>query len=160
MYIHKPDSIHHYAEGVFSSQFSHTTTTTTTQNLIDCLNSRTFAVSEIASRRWWCIESLFPGNSVVCDSSITTRFNHIRVFISSSWGPYEVAKAAAQLVPEVPRRARRGLPLQLRDGRPIQIRTTVTTLLIIAIMFVISIMITILMLLTMLIARLVFHEFN
>ena len=26
-----------------------------------CLNSSTFAVSEIASRRWWCIESLFPG---------------------------------------------------------------------------------------------------
>ena len=25
-----------------------------------CLNSNTFAVSEIASRRWWCIESLFP----------------------------------------------------------------------------------------------------
>ena len=25
-----------------------------------CLNSGTFAVSETASRRWWCIESLFP----------------------------------------------------------------------------------------------------
>ena len=25
-----------------------------------CLNSSTLAVSEIASRRWWCIESVFP----------------------------------------------------------------------------------------------------
>ena len=25
-----------------------------------CLKSSTFAVSETASRRWWCIESLFP----------------------------------------------------------------------------------------------------
>ena len=25
-----------------------------------CLTSSTLAVSEIASRRWWCIESLFP----------------------------------------------------------------------------------------------------
>ena len=25
-----------------------------------CLNSSTFAVSETASRRWWCIESRFP----------------------------------------------------------------------------------------------------
>ena len=41
-----------------------TTTTTTTQRgwCIEafCLNSSTVAVSEIASRRWWCIESLFP----------------------------------------------------------------------------------------------------
>ena len=25
-----------------------------------CLNSSTFAVSKVTSRRWWCIESLFP----------------------------------------------------------------------------------------------------
>ena len=46
----KTDSIHHHhhhhPEGVVYRSF--------------CLNSSTFAVSEIASRRWWCIESLFP----------------------------------------------------------------------------------------------------
>ena len=39
------------------------TTTTTQRGVVYrscCLNSRTFAVSEMASRRWSCIESLFP----------------------------------------------------------------------------------------------------
>ena len=38
---------HHHPEGVVYRSF--------------CLNSSTFAVSQIASRRWWCIESLCPG---------------------------------------------------------------------------------------------------
>ena len=45
--IRKTDSIHHhYPEGVVYRS--------------SCLNSSTVAVSEIPSRRWWCIESLFP----------------------------------------------------------------------------------------------------
>ena len=44
----KTDSIphHHHPEGVVYIGV--------------CLNSNIFAVSEAASRRWWCIESLFP----------------------------------------------------------------------------------------------------
>ena len=43
----KTDSIHnHHPEGVVYRSF--------------CLNSSTFAVSGIASRRWWCMESRFP----------------------------------------------------------------------------------------------------
>ena len=47
----KADSIHHHhhhhhPEGVVYRSF--------------CLNSSTSAVSEIVSRRWWCIEYLFP----------------------------------------------------------------------------------------------------
>ena len=50
--IRKTDSIHHHhhhhhPEGVVYRGF--------------CLNSSTAAVSKIVSRRWWCIESLFPG---------------------------------------------------------------------------------------------------
>ena len=52
-FIRKTDSIHHHhhhlhhhAEGVVYRSF--------------CLNSSALAVSETASRRWWCIESLFP----------------------------------------------------------------------------------------------------
>ena len=37
---------HHHSEGVVYRSF--------------CLNSSTLAVSETASRRWWCIEPLFP----------------------------------------------------------------------------------------------------
>ena len=42
----KNDFIHHNPEGLVYRSF--------------CLNSSTFAVSETASRRWWCIEYLFP----------------------------------------------------------------------------------------------------
>ena len=35
-----------------------------------CLNSGTFAVSEIASRRWWCLESFFPFRSSTNDHII------------------------------------------------------------------------------------------
>ena len=46
--------------------YTTTTTTTTTQRGVVyrgvCFDSSTVAVSEIASRRWWCIESLFPGS--------------------------------------------------------------------------------------------------
>ena len=43
----KTDSIqHHHPEGVVYRSF--------------CLNSGTVAVSEAISRRWWCIESVFP----------------------------------------------------------------------------------------------------
>ena len=44
----KSDFIHHnhHPEGVVYRNFG--------------LNSSTFAISEIASKRWWCIESLFP----------------------------------------------------------------------------------------------------
>ena len=44
----KSDFLHHHQhpEGVVYRSF--------------CLNSNTFAVSEIVSRRGWCIESLFP----------------------------------------------------------------------------------------------------
>ena len=50
--VRKSDFIHHHhhPEGVVYRSF--------------CLNSSTFAVSEIASGRWWCIESLFP--AMVC----------------------------------------------------------------------------------------------
>ena len=46
--LRKNDLIHHriHPEGVVYRSL--------------CLNSSTFAVSEIASRRWWCIEPLFP----------------------------------------------------------------------------------------------------
>ena len=40
---------HHHLEGVVCKSF--------------CLNSGTSAVSEVASRRWWCIEPLFPGKT-------------------------------------------------------------------------------------------------
>ena len=49
IYIYrKTDSIHHHhhPEGVVYRNC--------------CLNSSTFVVSETVSRRWWCIESLFP----------------------------------------------------------------------------------------------------
>ena len=42
----KTDSIHHHPEGMVYRSF--------------CLNSGTVAISKITSRRWWCIESLFP----------------------------------------------------------------------------------------------------
>ena len=46
-HLRKNDFIHHHhPEGVVYRCF--------------CLNSSTFAVSEIVSRRWWCIESPFP----------------------------------------------------------------------------------------------------
>ena len=46
--LRKTDSMHHHhPEGVAYRSF--------------CLHSGTVAVSETASRRWWCIESLFPG---------------------------------------------------------------------------------------------------
>ena len=48
-YIRKTDSIHHHhhhPEVVMYRSFG--------------LNSNTFAVSKVTSRRWWCIESLFP----------------------------------------------------------------------------------------------------
>ena len=37
---------HHHREGAVYTSF--------------CLGSSSFAATEIASRRWWCIESLFP----------------------------------------------------------------------------------------------------
>ena len=42
----KTDSIHHHPERLVYRSF--------------CLNSGTVAVSKVTSRRWWCIESLFP----------------------------------------------------------------------------------------------------
>ena len=43
----KSDSIHHHhTEGVVYRGF--------------CLNSGTVAVSKVSSRRWWCMESVFP----------------------------------------------------------------------------------------------------
>ena len=49
--LRKSDFVHHHhhPDGVVYRSF--------------CLNSSAFAVSEIASRRRWCIESLFPGLS-------------------------------------------------------------------------------------------------
>ena len=44
--IHHNHHHHHNPEGVVYRNF--------------CLNSATVAVSEITSRRWWCIESLSP----------------------------------------------------------------------------------------------------
>ena len=48
----KSDVIHHrhHPEGVVYRSFR--------------LNSNTFAVSDIASRRWWSIESLFPTTDI------------------------------------------------------------------------------------------------
>ena len=37
---------HHHQEGVVYRSF--------------CLSSSAFAVSKVTSRRWWCVESLFP----------------------------------------------------------------------------------------------------
>ena len=45
--VRMTDSIHHHhPEGVVYRSF--------------CLNSGTVAVSKVTSRRWWCIESIFP----------------------------------------------------------------------------------------------------
>ena len=54
--IRQNDFIHqHHPEGVVYGSF--------------CLNSSTVAVSEAASRRWWCIESLLPGLHNFCTSN-------------------------------------------------------------------------------------------
>ena len=46
----KTDSIHHHhPEGAVYRNC--------------CLNSSTVAVSKVTSRRWWCIESVFPANA-------------------------------------------------------------------------------------------------
>ena len=48
-FIHHHYHHHHHPEGVVCRSF--------------CVNASTFAVSEIASRRWWCAESLFPARA-------------------------------------------------------------------------------------------------
>ena len=70
-------------------------TTTTTQRgwfivRSFCLNSNIFAVSETVSRRWWCVESLFPTASLKTTSdgigpwSRTNRASYIYLCIYNS----------------------------------------------------------------------------
>ena len=64
-FIQQQQQHHHRRHHHHHRATTTTTTTTTTQRGVVyrsfCLNSSTFVVSEIASRRWWYIESLFPG---------------------------------------------------------------------------------------------------
>ena len=56
----KTEFIHHHSpEGVVYRSF--------------CLSSGTFADSETASRRWWCIESLFPSCTAYRQSSAASE---------------------------------------------------------------------------------------
>ena len=53
----------HHQEGVLYRSF--------------CFHSSTFAAAEIASGRWWCIESLFPGKHNMIMISIVNNNNNI-----------------------------------------------------------------------------------
>ena len=65
--IRKTDSIYttNHPEGVVYRSF--------------CFNSSTVAVSEVVSRRWWCIESLFPiGHGAIAFCALPDRIlNHV-----------------------------------------------------------------------------------
>ena len=59
---------HHHPEGVVYRSF--------------CLNSSTVAVSEIASRRLWCIESLFPNRrELIARAARTLRIGGLLVIV-------------------------------------------------------------------------------
>ena len=60
-------TVHSFRLVLFGRPFLYTTTPHHPEGVVctSCrLNSSTVAVSETASRRWWCIESLFPSMSI------------------------------------------------------------------------------------------------
>ena len=63
----KTDSIqhHHHPEGVVYRNF--------------CFNSGTIAVSKITSRRWWCVESLFPIQHAQPSGQLSRHRTHLMI---------------------------------------------------------------------------------
>ena len=83
----KTDSIHpHHPEGVVYGSFF-------------CLNSGTVAVSKVPSRRWWCIESLFPCPRLAPHCTRVAKRRGLRL---DSLNSYDVVLPALQ--PSFPRR--------------------------------------------------------
>ena len=105
----KTDSIHHHhSEGVVHRSC--------------CLNSSTFAVSKVTSRRWWCTESLFPRPlsttdprprtaSCAKESTPSSRTSRPR---SWAWRAEEVERGIPAKAPNVP------LPCQRATSVPVE----------------------------------------
>ena len=76
-HIHRKNDYlrHHHSEGVVYRSF--------------CLNSSTFAVSEIAARRWWCIESPFPthafADQTVCSQALRAKCTELGAAINKDY---------------------------------------------------------------------------